>query len=183
MLTRRVFLALAAFFALGSPRGSAHELQSDPKFLRQIVSDPTGEPAGTIVISTGEFFLYLVLENGMALRYGVGVGRDGFAWTGLAEVGRKRKWPVWTPPPSMIRREPKLARWRKSMPGGLENPLGARALYLYRDGRDTLFRIHGTNEPWTIGTAASSGCIRLTNSDVTDLYGRVPLGARVIVGT
>lgn len=181
MLTRRAMLAGAAFVIVGVPKGLAHEPQLDPQFIRQVVSDPTGEVPGTIVISTGEFFLHLVLQDGAALRYGIGVGRDGFAWTGAKIVGRKAKWPIWTPPPSMIRREPRLARWRNGMPGGPENPFGARALYLHEDGRDTLYRIHGTNEPWTIGKAASSGCFRLTNDDVVDLYERVPLATQVVI--
>ena len=182
MLDRRAFIAAAVVSVVGADEGAAHEQELDPKFLCQIVSDPTGEPAGTLVVSTGEFFLYLVLEDGMAMRYGVGVGRDGFRWTGIAEVGRKTEWPTWTPPASMIRRQPKLAKWHHGMPGGPSNPLGSRALYLFKNGRDTLYRIHGTNEPWTIGKAASSGCVRLTNADITDLYEKVPLGTRVIVG-
>ena len=184
MLTRRTVLMAASgligVFAHLRP-SEAHEFQLDPQLLRQIVPDPTGEPAGTIVISTGQFFLYLVLEDATALRYGVGIGREGYAWSGVAEVGRKAEWPTWTPPASMIKREPKLAKWRHGMPGGITNPLGARALYLYENGRDTLFRIHGTNEPWTIGTAASSGCIRMTNDDVIDLYERTPVGTQVLV--
>ena len=182
MFNRRLFLAATALSVASVSSAGAHEEELDPKFLCQIVPDPTGEPGGTLVVSTGEFFLYLVLGDGTAIRYGVGVGRDGFRWTGTAEVGRKAKWPTWTPPASMIRREPKLARWRDGMPGGPSNPLGARALYLFKDGRDTLYRIHGTNEPWTIGKAASSGCVRLTNHDITDLYDKVPLGTRVVLG-
>ena len=180
---RRTVLALllAAAPFLAWSHAAAHQAEPDPQFRRQLVPDPTGELPGTIVVSTSEFFLYLVLSDGNALRYGVGVGREGLAWSGSADVARKAKWPAWTPPPAMIRRIPKLAKWRHGMPGGPNNPLGARALYLFQDGRDTLFRIHGTNEPWTIGTAASSGCIRLTNEDIIDLYDRVPTGSRVVV--
>jgi len=142
---------------------------------RQVVSYPNNkyEP-GTIVVSTSERRLYLVLGKGQALRYGVGVGRDGFRWAGTSTVTDKREWPDWTPPAEMIRRRPDLPH---HMHGGPANPLGARALYL----GDTMYRIHGSNEPHTIGTAATSGCIRLTNEDVIDLYNRVKIGATVVV--
>lgn len=153
----------------------------DPRYLRQEVADPTGERAGTIVVDTAGPFLYLVSENGRALRYGVGVGRAGFAWSGRAKILMKREWPTWTPPAEMIEREPKLERYRYGMEPGLDNPLGARALYLFEGGRDTLYRIHGTNEAWSIGKAVSSGCIRLFNQDAIDLYGRVPKGSEVVV--
>ena len=125
--------------------------------------------------------LFIVLEGGMAIRYGIAVGRDGFRWAGVADVSRKVMWPKWTPPPEMIKRKPELAKWKNGMPGGPTNPLGARALYLYRDGRDTGYRIHGTVEPVSIGTAASSGCIRMFNEDVIELYRRTPVGSRVLV--
>jgi len=153
-----------------------------PRNLRQLVDYPTKERPGTIVVEPGRRFLYLVQEGGKALRYGVGVGREGLAWSGSANVATKRAWPRWTPTPDMIRREPgKYAKWAGGMAGGADNPLGARALYLFRDGRDTLYRIHGTNEPDTIGHAVSSGCIRMMNQDVIDLYRRVAAGARVVV--
>jgi lipoprotein-anchoring transpeptidase ErfK/SrfK len=116
-----------------------------------------------------------------AIRYGVGVGRDGFGWSGIVEIGRKAEWPVWTPPAEMIARDPKAAQYASGMPGGVDNPLGARALYLYKDGQDTIYRIHGTNEPWSIGMNISSGCIRMRNPDIEDLYARVPVGTKVIV--
>jgi lipoprotein-anchoring transpeptidase ErfK/SrfK len=150
----------------------------DPAFLPASVPDPTGESPGTIVIDTQSRYLYLVLEAGMAQRYGIGVGREGFGWSGTVTVGRKAEWPTWTPPAAMRKRQPYLP---VSMPGGPNNPLGARALYLYDGGRDTLFRIHGSNEPWTIGHAVSSGCFRMRNEDVTELYGRVGIGTKVIV--
>ena len=153
----------------------------DRQFWRQVVPDPTGEPVGTIVVDPDAKFLWLVMEGGQAMRYGIGVGREGFGWDGTADIMRKAAWPTWTPPREMIKREPELEKWAKGMPGGPTNPLGARALYLYRDGRDTLYRLHGTAEPWSIGRAVSSGCIRLLNVEVIDLYSRVPVGTRVVV--
>lgn len=153
----------------------------DPKYHRQIVPDPTGEQPGTIVVDVDNRFLYLVMEGGQALRYGIGVGRAGFAWSGEAIVGRKAKWPTWTPPAEMIKREPELAKYAGGQKGGPDNPLGARALYLYKNGRYTLYSIHGTSDVWSIGRAVSSGCIRMLNADVIDLYRRVPIGTRVIV--
>jgi lipoprotein-anchoring transpeptidase ErfK/SrfK len=154
----------------------------DPSVLRRVVENRTGEAPGTIVIETGRHALFLVLDNGQALRYGVGVGKEGLAWSGRAVVGRKADWPRWTPTAAMIAREPERnARWAGGMEPGLGNPLGARALYLYRDGIDTLYRIHGTNEPGSIGQSVSSGCIRLINQDIIDLHQRVPVGATVVV--
>ncbi len=145
---------------------------------RTLVVDPTGQPAGTLVVDPENRFLYLVQENGKALRYGVGVGREGLEFSGTAEVAHKRAWPRWTPTPNMITREPeKYEKWA----GGESNPLGARALYLFKDGKDTLYRIHGTNEPWSIGEAVSSGCIRMMNQDVIDLSQRIPDGTKVVV--
>jgi lipoprotein-anchoring transpeptidase ErfK/SrfK len=141
---------------------------------RTVVTYPTRYRPGTIVVNTRERRLYLVLGNGEALRYGIGVGRDGFRWSGALRVSAKKEWPGWTPPAQMLKRRPDLPRY---MPGGPENPLGARALYL----GSTLYRIHGSNEPETIGHAVSSGCFRLTNEDVIDLYNRVQVGATVIV--
>ena len=141
---------------------------------RERVAAPVAQPAGSIYISTSERRLYLILGNGEALRYGLGVGRDGFRWTGTHHVSAKKEWPSWTPPSEMRRRRPDLPRF---MAGGIENPLGARALYL----GSTLYRIHGSNEPETIGHAVSSGCFRMTNEDVTDLYNRVSVGTTVVV--
>ena len=154
----------------------------DPKYLRQIVDFPTSEPAGTIVVDPHERFLYLVREHGKAVRYGVGVGKAGLEFTGTATVEYKKKWPRWTPTSAMVQREPaRYKPWRKGMDGGARNPLGARALYLFKNGKDTLFRIHGTTEPETIGKAVSSGCIRMVNQDIIDLYSRVPDGSKVVV--
>ncbi|WP_442756467.1 L,D-transpeptidase [Methylocystis sp. JAN1] len=153
--------------------------QVDPGVsTRELVDDPTGRPAGTITIDTRARKLYLSMGGGRAYEYGVGVGRQGFAWKGEAQVGRKAYWPGWTPPKEMLLRRPDLP---DHMEGGLENPLGARALYLFRGAKDTMFRIHGTNEPDTIGQAVSSGCIRMLNADVIDLYRRVSKGTRVVV--
>jgi lipoprotein-anchoring transpeptidase ErfK/SrfK len=143
-----------------------------------VIPNPTHEPPGTIVINTDARQLYLVETGGTAIRYGIGVGRQGFTWKGVAHVGRKSEWPRWIPPKEMLQRRPDLP---EEMDGGLENPLGARALYLFQGKKDTLFRIHGTNEPDTIGKAVSSGCIRMMNADVIDLYQRVGVGTRVVV--
>ncbi|MCE7030249.1 L,D-transpeptidase [Jiella avicenniae] len=155
----------------------------DPQFLRQRVSYPEGlqYQSGTVVVDTANRFLYVVEGDGMAMRYGIGVGRQGFSWAGDAEVHDKQHWPKWFPPAEMIDRKPELEPYRDGMEPGLSNPLGARALYLWQNNKDTLFRLHGTPEWWTIGTAASSGCIRLMNQDIVDLYERVPLGAKVVV--
>jgi lipoprotein-anchoring transpeptidase ErfK/SrfK len=146
----------------------------DPRFQKQEVAYNGPHRPGTIVIDTPSKFIYLVQENGRALRYGIGVGRPGFEWAGIKSVTRKAEWPDWTPPAAMLKRRPDLPRF---MPGGPDNPMGARAMYL----GSSLYRIHGTNEPHTIGQAVSSGCIRMTNEDVTDLYNRVRVGMRVIV--
>ncbi|MBJ6128358.1 L,D-transpeptidase [Microvirga splendida] len=154
----------------------------DPQFLRQEVAYDTSEKPGTIVVDTANRYLYLVRENGRAMRYGIGVGADGMKWAGRAQVGRKAQWPRWTPTAAMIKRDPERnRRWASGMPAGLNNPLGPRALYLFQDGRDTLYRIHGTTEPDTIGEAVSSGCIRMLNQDILDLYSRVPVGTPVVV--
>jgi lipoprotein-anchoring transpeptidase ErfK/SrfK len=161
--------------------------QIDSRFLRRTVPYPTNQPAGTIVIDPGNHFLYLVQGGGQAIRYGVGVGREGFAWSGTANVREKREWPDWYPPKEMVQRQPELRRQLMElqsgigMPGGPRNPLGSRALYLWQGNKDTLFRIHGTVEPWTIGRSVSSGCIRMINQDVIDLYERTPIGAKVVV--
>lgn len=145
-----------------------------PRFQRQLVNYPTTEPVGTIIVDTPHTFLYLVMGHGKALRYGIGVGREGFTWSGTERISRMKEWPDWFPPKEMIERQPYLPRF---MAGGESNPLGARALYLGH----TLYRIHGTNQPSTIGTFVSSGCIRLTNADIEDLYDRVQVGTRVVV--
>lgn len=154
------------------------------KYMRQIVADPTGERPGTIVVDTSSFFLYLVRENGEAMRYGVGLGRAGFEWSGRAVMQWKRKWPKWTPPDEMIARQPQLEKYsvrNGGMQPGLTNPLGARALYIFKDNVDTLYRIHGSPEWWSIGKAVSSGCVRLMNQDIIDLYDRVPSKSPILV--
>jgi lipoprotein-anchoring transpeptidase ErfK/SrfK len=144
------------------------------RFKRQVVDYRTNEPAGTVIVDTPNTYLYLVMGNGKAMRYGIGVGREGFTWTGVKAIDRKAEWPDWHPPAEMLQRQPYLPRF---MAGGPGNPLGARAMYL----GGTVYRIHGTNQPSTIGSQVSSGCIRLTNADVSDLYERVKVGARVVV--
>lgn len=145
----------------------------DKQFWRTVVDDPTGEIPGTVVVDTPGHYLYFVLPEGKAIRYGVGVGRAGFEWQGRARIAWKRKWPTWTPPDSMIAREPYLEKYRNGMQPGLDNPLGARALYIHENGVDTLYRVHGTNEPESIGKSVSSGCIRMINQDVIHLYDQV----------
>ncbi|MCX2725737.1 L,D-transpeptidase [Roseibium salinum] len=155
-----------------------------PRFYRQQVDYPTPEPVGTLVVDTPNYYLYLVQENGRAMRYGVGLGRAGFEWSGRARIARKAAWPKWTPPDEMIERQPELEKWswrNGGMPPGLDNPLGARALYIFQGSKDTLYRVHGTGEYWTIGSAVSSGCVRLMNQDIIDLYGRVPAGSPIVV--
>lgn len=152
------------------------------KYKRKMVRFVTSEAPGTIIIDTGSKYLYYVEGNNRATRYGVGVGRDGFGWSGIVKVGRKEEWPSWTPPAEMRARERKAGRILPvTQQGGIDNPLGARALYLYQNGRDTIFRIHGTNQPWTIGLNMSSGCIRMMNKDVEHLYDRAGIGTKVIV--
>lgn len=183
-MLRALFLAVIAL-VLSTPahaydnplsRGLADFLNifSEQPIPRQIVPWDRGYAPGTVVISTSQRRLYYVLGNGQALRYGVGVGRQGFSWSGTRSVSMKREWPDWRPPAQMLRRRPDLPRY---MPGGMDNPLGARAIYL----GSSLYRIHGSNEPNTIGAAVSSGCIRMTNRDVVDLYDRVRPGTRVVV--
>ena len=173
-------------FVMAPPVQTAPPLQAVPsedegvvaelpaRLKRQVVSYATREAPGTIIIDTPNTYLYLVLSNGQALRYGIGVGRDGFTWSGMQSITKKSEWPDWTPPAEMIARQPYLPRY---MAGGPGNPLGSRAMYL----GGTIYRIHGTNAPGTIGTRVSSGCIRLTNEDVADLYSRVNVGTKVIV--
>jgi lipoprotein-anchoring transpeptidase ErfK/SrfK len=159
----------------------------DPAYLRKTLYYPTSEPPGTIVIDPHHHFLYLVGEGGQALRYGVGVGREGFGWSGVATIRNKQEWPDWYPPREMLQRQPEIMRAMTGlqsgigMHGGPGNPLGARAMYLWQGNKDTLFRIHGTVEPWTIGKNVSSGCIRMINQDVIDLYQRTAVGAKVMV--
>lgn len=151
------------------------------KYQRQIVRYETKEKPGTIIVDPNAKFLYFVLPENKAVRYGIGVGRAGFEWKGTARVAMKREWPVWTPPSEMIARQPELAKWRNGQPPGITNALGARALYLFNKGGDTGYRLHGTPEWKSIGKAMSSGCIRLINQDVIDLYNRAEVGAKVIV--
>jgi len=157
-----------------APAEERDDEQVDPRLQRQIVNYPSTETPGTIIIDTPHTFLYYVLGNGKAIRYGIGVGREGFTWSGVKSIERKAEWPDWYPPPEMVARQPYLPRMTSGGPG---NPLGARAMYI----GGTQYRIHGTNAPATIGKQVSSGCIRLTNQDVVDLYNRVQIGAKVIV--
>ncbi len=153
----------------------------DPALWRQEVDNVTGEPEGRVVVDTANYVLYFTLPNGRAMRYGVGLGRAGFEWSGEGHIAYKRKWPVWTPPAEMIARQPELEIYRRGQPPGLLNALGARALYIHQGNRDTLYRIHGTMDVATIGKAVSSGCVRLLFHDVIDLYDRVPNGAPIVV--
>ena len=200
MTTRTVLAAAGLFLAASVTGASAFGLTqqpadqaiwqasySDPDYevgreypttTRTVLADPTGEAAGTITVDTGNRYLYLSMGDGRAVRYDVGVGREGFEWSGVTRVGRKAEWPGWTPPAAMLKRRPDLPR---HMAGGVDNPLGARAMYLYSGNRDVGYRIHGSNEPDTIGQAVSSGCIRMLNADVEDLYERVRVGAKVVV--
>ncbi|MBR0776636.1 L,D-transpeptidase [Bradyrhizobium diazoefficiens] len=157
-----------------APSDDQDQVEMPARFRRQTVSYATREAPGTIIIDTPNTYLYYVLGNGQAVRYGIGVGREGFTWSGIQTVSKKAEWPDWTPPPEMIARQPYLPR---QMAGGPGNPLGARAMYL----GGTIYRIHGTNAPQTIGKHVSSGCIRMTNEDVTDLYARVNVGTKVVV--
>lgn len=161
----------------------AQSKQVAPKYHRRMVRLTTDERPGTIIVDTNNKYLYLVESKNRAIRYGIGVGREGFGWSGVVKVGRKAEWPGWTPPPEMVARERKKGRILPAyQEGGINNPLGARALYLYsKSGGDTSFRIHGTNEPWSIGLNMSSGCIRMMNKDVEHLYERANIGAKVIV--
>jgi len=203
-LSRRKFLSGAGLFAAAALAGRPAQARSfnpnayfgppvidngvtyrstnlpkiDLRWRRQLVPYDSVEPHGTVVIDTQNHFLYVIFENKTALRYGVGVGKEGFKWYGRAQIDRKAIWPSWTPPPEMLQRRPDLPRFMK---GGPDNPLGPRALYLYRDGRDLGYRIHGTVEPWSIGHDVSSGCIRMLNEDVIDLYQRCPIGTKVLV--
>ena len=179
-MDRRSFLISAFSLAAATPALAAKKKRSAYTGA-EIVEFRTPERRGTVIVNTQERYLYHVIGRETAIRYGVAVGKAGFDWAGIAQIGRKVEWPTWTPPASMIRRRPELAEWADGMPGGPDNPLGARALYLYAKGKDTLFRIHGTNEPWSIGKSVSSGCIRMFNQDIIDLYSRVPSGTTVVV--
>jgi lipoprotein-anchoring transpeptidase ErfK/SrfK len=185
------------FFRPGDPYGPVPEEpfpipalrpnQVKPGFFRTKVSYETTEMPGTVVVDPHSRYLYSVQEGGWAVRYGVGVGRSGFAWAGTATIEDKQEWPDWYPPKEMLARQPELMdhmvdlQGGIGMPGGPGNPLGARAMYLWQGGKDTLYRIHGTSEPWTIGSSVSSGCIRMINQDAIDLYARTPLGTKVVV--
>jgi lipoprotein-anchoring transpeptidase ErfK/SrfK len=180
MLATGLILSASPVFAQRQDAGDQPGLvaddsyQLDPEWQKQVVLYRTTEAPGTIIVSTAERHLYLIQPGGRAIRYGIGVGRDGFQWQGLLNITKKAEWPDWTPPPEMIARQPYLPRF---MAGGPGNPLGARAMHL----GTTVYRIHGTNQPWTIGTKISSGCFRLVNVDVADLYDRVPVGTKVVV--
>lgn len=160
----------------------AQRKQVAEKYKRRAVRFATSEKPGTIIVDTDNKFLYFVEGKNRATRYGIGVGREGFGWSGVVKIGRKAEWPSWTPPAEMRRREAAKGHILPLVQkGGIDNPLGARAMYLYKGGRDTIFRIHGTNQPWTIGHNMSSGCIRMMNKDVEHLYARAPIGTKVIV--
>ncbi|WP_421952875.1 L,D-transpeptidase [Pelagibacterium sp.] len=153
----------------------------DQKYYRQRVPYPTVEKVGTVIVDTPNFYLYHVEEGGTAMRYGAGLGRAGFEWSGRGHIAYSREWPVWTPPSEMVDRQPELEKWRNGQPPGLDNPLGARALYIHQGNRDTLYRIHGTGETWTIGHAVSSGCVRLLHQDVIHLAENVRFGSTIVV--
>lgn len=192
-LSRRVLLtgfsAAAACGLAGCATAPVRSTEIDPAFRRKDVDYATREPRGTIVVNASEHFLYLVQGNGGAIRYGVGVGSEGFGWSGIAKVHDKQEWPDWYPTKEILQRRPEVIPHLKplqsgmGMAGGPDNPLGARALYLWQGNKDTLYRIHGTNEPWTIGHNVSSGCIRMANDDAVDLYDRTPVGTKVVVLT
>jgi lipoprotein-anchoring transpeptidase ErfK/SrfK len=153
----------------------------DPQYWRQQVIDPTGEKSGTVVVDTANRFLYHVGDDGMAMRYGVGIGRDGYAWSGRAHIAYKKKWPTWTPPSEMIARQPELEPYRHGMEPGIDNPLGARTLYIHQGNVDTIYRIHGNPDERAIGQAVSSGCVRLLQQDVIHLYDAVRPGSALLV--
>ena len=181
MNRRSLILGLAAVTFTG-PQAIAAKRKRVPYEGARWVDFETPERPGTIIINSDQRALFHVQGSGEAIRYGVAVGKESFVWSGVAKVGRKAEYPTWTPPKSMIKRKPHLAKWANGMPGGIdENPLGSRAIYLFANGRDTLFRIHGTNEPNSIGTAASSGCIRMLNEEVETLYDDIAIGTKVIV--
>ncbi|TMJ38573.1 MAG: L,D-transpeptidase [Alphaproteobacteria bacterium] len=174
--------AMKYFAGIGTDNGYQYRLTNWKKikdqWRRQLVQYQSTEPIGSVVVDTSNHFLYVVFENQTALRYGVGVGRDGFRWYGRARIDRKALWPRWVPPPEMRKRQPNIPDY---VDGGIDNPLGPRAMYLYRDKTDLGYRLHGTLEPWSIGSNVSSGCIRMFSEDVIDLYQRCPVGTRVLV--
>jgi lipoprotein-anchoring transpeptidase ErfK/SrfK len=191
-LSRRTLLTgtctIGAVWALSGCASKPQMTDADPIYRRKVVNYDTRERSGTIVVDPSEHFLYLVKGGGSALRYGVGVGREGFGWSGVATVHSKQEWPDWHPTKEYMQREPEIRSNLNELQSGglgvvagLTNPLGARALYLWQANKDTLYRIHGTNEPWTIGKNVSSGCIRLTNEDIIDLYDRTAVGTKVVV--
>jgi lipoprotein-anchoring transpeptidase ErfK/SrfK len=190
-LNRRVLVTgtctMGAVWALSGCASKLQPTEVDPVYRRKVVEYATRERPGTIVINPSEHFLYFVEEGGRALRYGVGVGGEGFGWSGVATVHSKQEWPDWYPTKEYLQRQPHVKPALTELQSGLGvvagpgNPLGARALYLWQGNKDTLYRIHGTNEPWTIGRNVSSGCIRLTNEDITDLYDHTPVGTKVVV--
>ncbi|HCO56253.1 L,D-transpeptidase [Pelagibacterium nitratireducens] len=153
----------------------------DQKYYRQRVPYPTSEKVGTVIVDTPNFYLYHVEDGGTAMRYGAGLGRAGFEWSGRGHIAYSREWPIWTPPSEMVDRQPELEKWRNGQPPGLDNPLGARALYIHEGNRDTIYRIHGTGETWTIGHAVSSGCVRLLHQDVIHLADAVRFGSTIVV--
>jgi lipoprotein-anchoring transpeptidase ErfK/SrfK len=189
VLTRRTVLTgFSAISAASTLAGCAtRSADADQTYLRQVVRYDTSQAPGTIVVDPRNHFLYHVQEAGRAVRYGVGVGGEGFSWSGVATVRDKREWPNWYPTKEILQRRPELRPQMSKlpnglgMPGGADNPLGARALYLWQGNKDTLYRIHGTNEPWTIGKSVSAGCIRMMNQQVIDLYENTPVGTRVVV--
>jgi lipoprotein-anchoring transpeptidase ErfK/SrfK len=197
VLSRRRLLGAGASSAAGlvlGPLSALADNRDDPfplppfdyhktpePFRPSVVSYAGRQRPGTVVVDTAATQIYLIVDGGYAIRWGCAVGKDGFRWAGIAEVGRKVMWPKWTPPKEMIERSPEKAKWANGMPGGPDNPLGARALYLYQNGQDSLYRIHGTTDPQSIGKRASSGCIRMINQDVVELYRRAPVGTRVVV--
>jgi lipoprotein-anchoring transpeptidase ErfK/SrfK len=207
---RQILLGLSSLMVIGTPAYAEHPLYGgadfvrDPalippaeslvdfpiqsysenlpaKFRRKQVTFGSQEKPGTIIVDPEHRYLYFILSSDQAIRYGVGVGRAGFAWSGEAYIGMKRRWPRWLPPEEMVQRDVHAATWANGMPGGPENPLGARALYLHANKVDTLYRIHGTNDPSSIGKAMSSGCVRMLNEDIADLFERTPMGTKVIV--
>lgn len=153
----------------------------DPAYVRAVVDYPTAEAPGTVIVDTPNRYLYHVQDGGTATRYGVGIGRSGFEWTGRAHIAYGREWPVWTPPADMIARQPSVAKWKNGQPPGINNALGARALYIHQGNRDTLYRLHGTGEAHTIGKAVSSGCVRLLHQDIIHLYDQVKWGSPIVV--
>jgi lipoprotein-anchoring transpeptidase ErfK/SrfK len=190
-LSRRAVIILTGGCAIGAAAGLAgcatRPTDVDPAYLRRAVEYDTSQAPGTIVVDPANHYLYHVQQSGHAMRYGVGVGGEGFAWSGVATIRDKQEWPDWYPTKEILERKPEIRsamvqlRSGMGMPGGPDNPLGARALYLWQGNKDTLYRVHGTNEPWTIGKSVSAGCIRMINADVVDLYESTPLGAKVVV--